>query len=241
MRAACAYVLAHCETSIGGFGLSGRIEGPARPSSVVHCLNGNLLRALLGFGWGDDERVQRAIDWEVGAITGEGFAGYYQSGTTGPGFCCAINEGLPCAWGAIKALRGLARIPPARRTLALDEAIDRGVDLLLSRDPALADYPAGWGNTRPSPLWFKLGFPATYVADVLQNLETLCELGYGGDSRLERAVAWLLGKQDGQGRWLNENAYRGRTWVDFDAPRQPSKWVTLRACTVLKSRFGNLA
>jgi hypothetical protein len=86
VRRACEYVLAHTQASSGGFGATGRIgDGTtAPPSAVIHCLNGNLLRALIGFGWLDDPRVQRAIDWEAAAITGEGMERWYASGTTGP-------------------------------------------------------------------------------------------------------------------------------------------------------------
>jgi hypothetical protein len=96
----------------------------------------------------------------------------------------------------------------------------------------------GRGNTQPSPLWFKLGFPLGYVADVLQNLAVLCELGFAHDARLEPAVAWLLSKQDKAGRWRNQLSYHGKTWVDMDSQGQPSKWVTLRACTVFKAVYG---
>ena len=236
VRVACAYVLAHSQAKSGGFGCSGReTELPPPPSSVLHCLNGNLLRALLGFGWLDDPRVRHAIDWQARSITGDDFTSYYRSGTSGPGFQCAINEGLPCAWGAIKALRALVRVPPAHRAPHIQRAIDQGTEFLLSHDPALADYPAGWGNTTPSRLWFKLGFPSGYVADLLQNLETLSELGVAKDPRLQPAIAWLLAKQDAHGRWRNEHAYRSMTWVAFEPPRRPSKWVTLRACHVLKA------
>lgn len=236
VQRACAYVLAHSQAESGGFGTSGRVdEVRPPPSRVVHCLNGNLLRALLGFGWFEDERVQRAIDWQARSITGEAFDRYYQSGTSGPGFRCAINEGLPCAWGAIKALLALARIPPARRAPHVRRAVEQGADFLLGHDPAAADYPMGWGNTRPSRSWFKLGFPSGYVADVLQNLEVLCELGFARDLRLLPAIDWLLAKQDSQGRWKNEYTYNGKTWVDFERQGQPSKWVTLRACRVLKA------
>src|SRR5690348_15566001 len=36
--------------------------------------------------------------------------------------------------------------------------------------------------------------------------------------------------------WLvkNEYAYRGKLWSDIEAQGKPSKWVTLRACRVLK-------
>lgn len=236
VRTACAYVLAHSQAENGGFAASGQKEdAPPAPSAVIHCLNGNLLRALLGFGWQEDERVQRAIEWQARSITGEGFGRYYQSGTTAPGFCCAANEKLPCAWGAIKALHALARVPRERHAPHVQRAVERGVDFLLSRDPAVADYPAPHGNTKPSQSWFKLGFPSGYVADVLQNMEVLCELGFARDERLQPAVTWLLARQDEHGRWRNQYAYNGKTWVDFERQGQPSKWVTLRACRVLKA------
>jgi len=237
VRRACEYVLRHTQASSGGFGASGRMgaEAVAPPSAVLHCLNGNLLRALLGFGWVDDERVQRAIDWEAAAITGEGVERWYASGTSGPGFECVATAGVPCAWGAIKAMLALARVPPERRSPAVARAIDAGVAFLLSHDPAVADYSAGPWADRPSRSWFRLGFPSAYVTDVLQNLEALCELGLGRDPRLGRAVDWLLSKQDERGRWRNEYAYNGKTWVDFERQGQPSKWVTLRACRVLRA------
>jgi hypothetical protein len=230
----CAYVLAHSVASTGGFGASGRagVEPPP-PSAVIHCLNGNLLRALIGFGWLTDPRVQRAIVWEARAITGEGVERWYASGTCGPGFACAANDKQPCAWGAVKGLLGLARIPADRRTPLVERALEAGAAFLLSRDPADADYPMGWGNTRPNGSWFKLGFPSAYVTDVLQNLEVLTELGHGRDPRLSRALEWLLSRQDAQGRWRNEYAYNAKTWVDIERQGRPSKWVTLRACRVL--------
>ncbi|HET9495584.1 MAG TPA: nitrogen fixation protein NifH [Chloroflexia bacterium] len=237
VQAACEYVLSRTATEAGGLGCSGsHIDSrPPPPSSVIHCLNGNLLRALVGFGRLADERVQRAIDWQARSITGEGFDRYYRSGTSGPGFACAANEHLPCAWGAIKALLGLARIPAERREPHVVRAIEQGVAFLLSRDPAAGDYPMGWGNTRPNGSWFKPGFPSGYVADVLQNLQVLCELGYAHDERLRPAVEWLLSRQDGQGRWKNEYAYNGKTWGDFEKQGKPSKWVTLRARSVVQA------
>jgi hypothetical protein len=205
------------------------------PSAVIHCLNGNLLRALIGFGWLDDPRVQRAIDWQARAITGEGMDRWYASGTSGRRFSCAANEGLPCAWGAVKALRGLGRIPVERRTPIVSRAIETGLDLLLSRDALDADYPAGWGNTRPNGSWFRLGFPSAYVTDVLENLEILADLGQARDPHLSRAIGWLLKKQDDLGRWRNEYAYNRKTWVDFEHQGQPSRWVTLRACRFLRA------
>ncbi len=235
IQAACEYVLAHTQAESGGFAASGALDGgPPPPSRVYHCINGNLLAALIGFGFRGDKRVQRAIDWQARAITGERMERYYASGTSGPGFRCAVNDRRPCAWGAIKALRALARIPAEHRSPHVRRAIRQGVEFLLSRDPAVADYPMIRGNTKPSSSWFRLGFPSGYIADVLQNLEVLCELGRGRDRRIEPAIRWVLSMQDALGRWRNEYAYNGKTWVDIEKQGKPSKWVTLRACRVLK-------
>lgn len=240
IRTACAYLLDHAPTASGGLGssASAREDRPPPPSAVVHCLNGNLLRALIGFGWLDDERVQRAVEWQARAITGEGSPRYYASATSGPRFACAANEGLPCAWGAIKAILGLARVPADRRSPLVRRAIEEGVAFLLSVDPATAAYPAGWGNTAPNRSWFKLGFPSGYVADVLQDLEALVEVGHGRDPRLRHAIDWLLARRTAPARWKNEYAYNGKTWIDIERQGQPSKWVTLRASRVLRAALG---
>lgn len=242
IAAACEYVLAHTWVPGHGFGCSGshRDDRPPPPSSLLHCLNGNLVRALVAFGRLDDPRVAAAIDWQARAVTGGSEAPrYYASGTSGPGFACAINEGLPCAWGAVKALRGFGAIPPARRTPSIEAAIDAGVSLLLSVDPATAGYPAGWGGMI-SRAWFKLGFPSGYVADVLQVAEVLVELGRARDAagRLGGLADRVLAKQDAEGRWRNEYAYRGKLWADVDEPGAPSPWVTLRACRALRAMLG---
>jgi len=234
IQAACEYVLSHTQTPNGGFGCSSRVDAPHPPNSaVLHCLNGNLLRAMLDFGYGDDERVQRAIEWQTRSITGDKFNEYYKSGTTGPGFGCAMSYGQPCAWGAIKALRALTRIPTEQHTPQVKKAIKVGVEFLLSRDPAQADYPTGDG--RISANWFKLGFPSGYMADVLQNLEVLVELGHKRDKRLRPAIEWLLTQQNARGRWKNQHSYSGTLWVNIESQGSVSKWVTLRACRVLKA------
>ncbi len=236
IRAACEYVLTHAITDSGGFGMSGSIsERPPPPSTVVHCLNGNLLRSMIAFGWLDDERVRRAIAWEASAITGDGHDRFFVSTTSAPGFACGVNGGEPCGWGAAKAMRGLAAIPPRRRTKQVRAAVETGIGFLLSVDPATAAYPTA---TSISSSWFKLGFPSGYVADVLQVGEVLADLGKASDPRLVNTVDLVVSKQTPGGRWLNEYSYAGKTWFDVDRRGEPSKWVTLRAMRFLRAALG---
>lgn len=223
----CEYLLRHTLDKTGAFS----VYNPPRPSGVIHCLNGNLLYALSTLGFSDDPRVQAAYDWLVRAITGEGEISYYSSGTAGPGFACGVNLGQPCGWGAAKALKALSAIPPDQRTPSMQQAIEVGVEFLLSRDPAIADYPY---TERVSSSWFKFGFPLSYWSDVLETTAVLVELGYGSDPRLANAFEFILSKQNAQGRWKLENTLNGRMWVDIEKRGMPSKWVTLRALRVLK-------
>lgn len=236
IQKACDYVMTYTATSGGGFGCSSvSAERPAPPSSVIHCLNGNLTYALIRFGHAEHPTVRAATDWAARHILGEDVERWYAN-TPARGFACGSNDGQPCAWGAIKELRGLAALPEGSRSDREQRAIEAGIELLLSEDPAGANYPMGYGNTKPSSSWFKLGFPSGYVSDVLENLEVLCELGLACDPRLDNAVTWLIGLADDHGRWSNRSAYTGKTTVPIDEQGPPSKWVTLRACTVLRAR-----
>jgi hypothetical protein len=238
VRLAGDYILDHAIASTGAFSMSGT------PSGVILCLGGNLGAALLDLGWQGDRRLNGALEWLAKAVTGEGIAPaeerdapvrFLKSGACAPGFCCSANNGKPCAWGAVKTMSAFSKLPDGLRTALMQSAIDTGVEFLLSRDPALADYPTAQ-DTKPSRSWFKFGFPLFYVTDVLQNAEVLTRLGHGSDPRLAAAIQLVLGKQQEQGRWSMEYSYNGKTWVDIEEKGAPSKWVTLRALRVLKGR-----
>jgi hypothetical protein len=238
VRGGCEYLLKHATSINGGFSMDGT------PSGFIQCMAGNLGAALIDFGLGNDPRVEAALDWLARTVTGEGVAGaseketsrrYYRSGNSGPNFACAGNTDMPCAWGAVKVMTALAKIPISRRTPQIESAVSQGINFLLSGDPAKADYPSPTGKANLS--WFKFGYPLGYVTDVLQNLEALTALGEAKNPRLEKALELLLSKQDAQGRWKMEYTYNGKTWADIETKGKPSKWVTLRALRVLKAAY----
>jgi hypothetical protein len=232
---ACAYVLEQALATGGQFSLN------RAPSGTIDCLQGNLCWALLELGCADP-RLDLAFEWMARSVTGEGVAAAgdrtaerrYYTYKCGPNFACSANNRLPCAWGAVKVMLAFGALPEGRRTPLIQRAILQGAEFLLGVDLALATYPVPRGD-KPNRSWWKFGFPVFYVTDILQNVEALCRLGYGRDARLERALNLVVGKQDAMGRWLLEYDYAGKTWVDFGAKKQPSKWVTLRALRTLKA------
>ncbi len=235
VRAGCDYILDHSRAPNGGFSADGKHTG------LVHCLQGNLCAALLDLGFGGDPRLDAALDWMARSVTGEGIAPatetnapvrYYRSGNSGPGFACSANNHEPCAWGAVKVLWALGKVPETSRMPAMLAAIRTGVEFLLSRDPAVADYPHPYAP-KPSGSWFQFGYPLGYVTDLLQNLEALTALGHGSDARVRNAVDLVLAKRDAQGRWSMTYSYNGKMWADVEQKGKASRWVTLRALRVL--------
>ena len=231
---ACAYLLEHALAAGGQFSINGA------PSGTIDCLQGNLCWALRELGC-EDPRLASAYEWMARSVTGEGLASNedrqaplrYYAYKCGPLFACGANNKLSCAWGGTKVVLALSKWPAERRTPLIERALQQGLDFLLSVDPATALYPSGY-SSRPSPNWWKFGFPVFYVTDLLQVVEALASAGCAGDARLANVQRLILDKQDAQGRWALDYDYSGKTWVDFGPKKQPNPWVTLRALRTVK-------
>jgi hypothetical protein len=234
---ACKYLLDHSLTEGGQF----TSVSSGVPSGTIDCLQGNLCWSLMELGY-DHPRLRKAYEWMARTVTGDGIAPNtdkdaplrYYAYKCGPDFACGANDRMSCAWGGTKVMLAFSKWPAKRRTSLIKKAIRQGADFFLGVDPATANYPNG-GADKPSPNWWKFGFPVFYVTDILQIAEALVGLGYGRDRRLSRTLKLIREKQDDHGRWPLEYGYSGKTWVDFGRKKQPSKWVTLRALRVLKA------
>ena len=258
---ACTYVLDHGLADGGQF--SSLTSGDA--SGAIDCLQGNMCWALRELGC-EDPRLDQAFDWMARSVTGEGVAPasekaaawrrgmplpavpavrspgrrphQYYAYKSGPDFACGVNAGLPCAWGAVKVMLAFSTLPHRQLTPVIKRAMRRGVDFFFEINPATAAYPTRTGD-KPSPNWWKFGFPVFYVTDLLQLAETAARLGYGRDPGLHPTLEIIRNKQDSEARWSMEYDYlRGKTWVDFGPRGKPNKWVTLRALRVLRLAAG---
>ena len=235
---ACRYLLEHGLAEGGQFATN--IHGA--PSSTIDCLQGNLCWSLMELGC-DDPRLKKACEWMARSVTGDGVSPKeeknepvrYFAYKCGPNFACGVNNGLHCAWGGVKVLMALGKLPVKKRTALIKKAVRQGAEFFFGIDPATAKYPTRDKSGRPSRDWWKFGFPVFYITDLLQLAEAFVSLGYGNDPRLANTLNIIREKQNEHGQWPMEFNYTGKTWSDFGKNRQPNKWVTLRALRVLKA------
>jgi hypothetical protein len=209
MKKGAAFMLAAPQNELtetlekGGIGLS--------------CFWGNLLRYALLCSQADNLQIKDIIQ--------------YLANDAQNHWCCPYNGGLPCAWGAARALWGLAALPAENSSPLVEAAIQSGISFLLENHRLVAaDYPT---PDKVHPLWFRLNFPLFYQADILFVLRVMAELRTLDHPDAQPALEWLLSKRKPDGRWHGTNPFRRRTWPDLADSEETSRWVSLFSAIIL--------
>ena len=229
----CEYVLTNSqETLNGGFSMhTAQKTGGGRITEVIPCLTGNLVWSLIRFGYLDDPRLQKGIDWITRYMR---FNDGVENTPQVPPYdrlemCWGKHV---CHMGVVKALKALSAMPQERRTTGeIGDTIQKATEFLLIHHI----YKRSHDLSRVSkPGWLKFGFPLMYQTDALEVLDVLTGLGVE-DSRMDEAMDIVLAKQDAMGRWKTESNYGGdRLLIPMGQKDEQSKWITLRAMRVSK-------
>lgn len=228
----CEYLLDNSqENGHGGFSMHASAKrGGGRPSEVIPCLTGNLTWALLQFGYGEDKRVAKAINW-LGLFSR--FNDGVETETVPPPYdryemCWGRHT---CFMATVKMLKALGAIPGPMRSKEIEDTIGRGVEFLLIHHIFKQSHDL---KKKSKPGWLRLSFPLMYQTDLLEILDILTALGVQ-DVRMEEAILQLQSKQDAQNRWHLENTYiNERLLIPLGNKGEASKELTLRALRVLK-------
>ncbi len=192
------------------------------------CYTGNMARALIRFGYGDDPRVRAALDWLAATAHPKGGWSCWSFGD-GP----ATGRNLD-SWEGLSAL---AACPRPRRSAAMQRAVEAGAEYYLERELHRQ-------GPRYAP-WYRFHWPVHYYYDLLVGLDLLTSLGYGSDRRLGFALRLLARKRRPDGRWNLDAVHpdvAGATaeWfrrhpptpLRLERPGAPSKLLTLTALRV---------
>ena len=216
-----------CEVWMRHFALKGGGVGGNSKGTGHHCVVGNMARALIRFGYADDPRVSKSLDWLVETADPNG------------GWSCFGRGRNLDSW---EGLGAFAAYPRARWSARAERTVEGAAEFFLERELHRqgADYAP----------WYRFHAPVHYYYDVLVGLDLLTALGYGDDRRLKFAVDLLLSKRRRDGRWNLDAVHpdvegsivrwyerhpdQRPTPLQLETPGRPSKLVTLTALNVLR-------
>ena len=248
VRKLARHVLA-TQLDSGGFSPSGR------PGFEIVCLTANILRSLVHFGFGDDDRVVRGYKRLAERILPHG------------GVPCIVLQAClhtSCKMTLPQTLRCLATAPPRapktkmkrlRAVLGRDmlgvrvyqylrpdvkayhEAVRKrrkGVTERVVRDAWLEKHNYPEDQLLPKPGWKRFGFPRSYNPDLLEAMLALAELGVKHDPAMDDALDHIESKRGPGGRWKLDDSLNGKMLANIERKGRPSKWITLRALIVLR-------
>ena len=189
------------------------------------CISANSARMLTRFGYGDDRRVKKLYDWLIEDQREDG------------GWNC--SQGTPGTLDAWEALAAFACVPREKRSPKMVGAIEKGAEFYLERKL--------FEEGKKYAPWFRLHFPSHYLYDILVGLDVVTQLGFSDDRRLRPALELLREKRHRDGTWWPDKSHPDlapgmKIYSDMskvrplviEPPGKPSKWITLKALTVLK-------
>ena len=234
IRRACEFILDNSQDrQSGGFSYLSAKDGGGVHSKVLPCLTSNMVWSLLRFGYLEDARVQRGINW---LVTYQRFDDGIKEAPKGWPYhryekCWGKHT---CHMSVVKALKALAEIPKDKRSGDVTNTIVKGAEYMLKHHIHRRSHDL---RRVSKPEWLQFGFPLMWNTDALEILGILTKLGYR-DERMQEAVDLVISKQDDQGIWKLETTFNGRFQVNIERKDKPSKWITLNALKVLKNFYG---
>ncbi|MHA2297933.1 MAG: hypothetical protein ACXAEU_04400 [Candidatus Hodarchaeales archaeon] len=219
----------------------------------IICLTANLLRSLVYFGYGDDQAVQKGINLITAQVT-------EHQGT----FCHdPIYNLLPdCQMALTKVLALYAHLDGEKRDSDVQKAITI-IEERITENKIFQYIPAGTTeykkaikgkkaaeirkikakmSEQPEKMkktvikrgWKVFGFPHSYTSDALDTLYWLARIDARARPEFDEAINQVIKRMNSSKHWINENKFRNPMLVEIEKNKSPSKWLTFRACYVLK-------
>lgn len=187
-----------------------------------------IVYSLLKFGYGEDERVQKAVGHLVGLARENGWP-------------CAVSKELgkfrgpgrksdPCPYATLVMLKALSQLDGLRDS---GEAHD-GTECLLdlwekSRElhPYMFYMGTDFRKTKAPLIWY----------DIVNMLDTLSRFGWVKDDvRFKEMAEVVKTKADAEGKYTPESEWKAWSGWDFGQKKQPSRWLTYLILRILLRR-----
>jgi squalene cyclase len=216
IQKACDFMFAH-QRETGEFCRRRRVRGQGIvwQEHAEPCTHARIVRFLIQFGYGDDPRVRRAIDWLLAIQRDDGM------------WLCRDEGRRGCLRATLDVLRVVALDPDTTAQPGIVHAATSVCDLLM--EPRMSRYHVGdaWGT------WEALKYPY-FGFSVISALDALARLGYTVEEpKIAAAVEYLQSRQLPDGTWPMDQSWPNPP-LDFGWVGEPNKWLTLDILRVIK-------
>jgi hypothetical protein len=193
-------------------------DSPFFEGEVEPCINGRVVALGAYFGVRSDRLVDRLLGeqladggWNCEAERGSVRSSFHTT--------ICVLEGLL----AYEQAAGATPLVSGARSRAHEYLLERRLLRRLSTGDII------------EPAWTRFAFPTLWHYDVLRALDYLRASNVQPDDRMNEAVAILLERRQGDGRWLLDLRHRDTLYSELSgAVGAPNRWVTLRATRVLE-------
>jgi hypothetical protein len=220
-----------CEFWMRGFAAKNGGLGGNSTGTPHYCVAANQARALIRFGYAEDRRIRRTIDWLVETANPKG------------GWSCWGSGRNLDSWEAMSVF---AVYPREKWTEEMRTVVEKGAEFFLQRELHRQ-------GDRYVP-WFRFHYPVHYYYDLLVGLDFMTALGYANDPRMGYALEYLRSRRRKDGAWALDAVHpdvdgpraawfaqhpkQRPTPFALERPRKPSKIITLTALKVLQAAEG---
>jgi hypothetical protein len=216
VRRACDFMFTD-QHEDGVFGRRRRVpgQGTVWQEDPSPCTHARIVRFLIQFGYGQDPRVRKAIDWLLARQRDDGM------------WLCVDPGRRGCLRATLDVLRVAALDPQTAAQPAIAHASRAVCGLLM--EPRMSRYHIGekWGT------WECLKYPY-FGFSVISALDALARLGCTpAETKIASAAEYLVGRQLPDGTWPMDESWPDPP-LDFGRPNEPNKWLTLDALRVLR-------
>ncbi|MHA1243794.1 MAG: hypothetical protein ACTSP7_04375 [Candidatus Heimdallarchaeota archaeon] len=247
---ACEHIFSTGQAPNGGFSMWGT------NSQSIICLTANMVRTFIHFGYLNDERTQKALEYILSNF----------ADTNGSFRCRPIGLLENCYMTLPKILFALTAVPEQKRNARINKGIDLCVMRLLENQVYLylPEKNKEWMKivasqklkgqelvdkknefiakhmpiiTKEKAGWMKFGFPLNYNSDTLDAMLSLVSAKVKHQPALDSALDLIKSKQKDD-IWFNEKQYKSPTHTVIEPINSKSKWLTLHALIVLKHYMG---
>ena len=247
---AIEYIFSTGQAANGGFSVTGT------NTYTIHCLTSNILKMLIHFGYLEDDRTQKALEYLLSNFVD----------TNGKIRCQTIGLVSNCYMTLPKIVHALGAIPAELRdkriNLGIDIAVQRllknrifnyvpvlnkdwlkivsqrklkGLQLAEERKKYFIDHPNM--KYQPKASWLKFGFPLSYTSDALDAMRAFVYADIPFHENMQDSLN-LIKEKAQTGKWIKERKFNSPMYSEIEPYQEESKWITFQALEVLKHYEG---